>query len=338
MKRYLVPALCSVLFTAGWVALEANAQNAAAEAHVATARAAAARPGHDFSFVLDRLCKQIDPADTVDPAARGPLPRRTPPRSDWFREPTKIFDNLYFIGSDGEPGWVVTTSAGIILIDTTDSYAVAEQVGNGFRKLGLNPADIKYILVTAAHTDHYAGAPYLIERYHPRIVMSEADWKVVETSNLPAEIKPKRDIVATDGMKITLGDTTITLHVTPGHTPGTVSMLVPLKDGNQRHLGGLWGGLGFGFDRDGAKYFPSTRAMLEAYSSSMKRWKDIEEKAGVDVILGNHTNADKGLEKMAALARRQPGQPHPFVSKDAVMRSATVFASCADAQLAWMSR
>ena len=197
-KHSFAPALCSVLFAAGWIALEANAQNAAAEAHVATARAAAARPGHDFSFVLDRLCKQIDPADTVDPAARGPLPRRTPPRSDWFREPAKIFDNLYFVGSGGEPGWVVTTSGGIILIDTTDSYAVEEQVGNGFRKLGLNPADIKYILVTAAHTDHYAGAPYLIERYHPRIVMSEADWKVVETSNLPAEIKPKRDIVATD--------------------------------------------------------------------------------------------------------------------------------------------
>ena len=168
--------------------------------------------------------------------------------------------------------------------------------------------------------------------------MSEADWKVVETSNLPGEIKPKRDIVATDGMKITVGDTTITLHVTPGHTPGTVSMLVPLKDGNQRHLGGLWGGLGFGFDRDGAKYFPSTRAMIEAYSSSMKRWKAIEEKAGVDVILGNHTNADKGLEKMAALTKRQPGQPHPFVSKEAVSRFATVFASCADAQLAWMRR
>jgi metallo-beta-lactamase class B len=341
MKRYWVPGLCgvlSVLFTAGGVVPEAAAQIAAAETHVAAARAAATRPGHDFSFVFDRLCKEINPADAVDPAARGPVARRTPPRSDWFREPTKIFDNLYFIGSDGEPGWVVTTSAGIILIDTTDSYAVEEQADKNLRKLGLNPADIKYILVTAAHTDHYAGAPYLITRYHPRIVMSAADWNVVETSNLPSEIKPKRDIVATDGMKITVGDTTITLHVTPGHTPGTVSMLVPLKDGNQRHLGGLWGGLGFGFDRDGARYFPNTRAMLEAYSSSMKRWKAIEEQAGVDVIMGNHTNADKGLEKMAALAKRQPGQPHPFVSREAVSRFATVFASCADAQLAWMRR
>ncbi len=51
-------------------------------------------------------------------------------------------------------------------------------------------------------------------------------------------------MVPTDGMKLTLGDTTLTLYVTPGHTPGTLSTLVPLKDGNQRHLGYILGGRG----------------------------------------------------------------------------------------------
>jgi metallo-beta-lactamase class B len=231
----------SILSIAIWIAPEARGQNEVAAAHIAAARATAVRPGHDFSFPFNRLCTRIDPAASIDPAAAGPLVRRIPPRSDWFREPTKIFDNLYFVGSGGEPGWVVTTSEGSILVDANESYAVEEQVDKGLRKLGLDPADIKYILVTAAHTDHYTGAPYLIERYHPRIVMSEADWKVVETSNIPVQIKPARDILATDGMEITLGDTTITLHVTPGHTPGTVSMLIPLIDGDQRHMGGLWG-------------------------------------------------------------------------------------------------
>jgi hypothetical protein len=78
--------------------------------------------------------------------------------------------------------------------------------------------------------------------------------------------------------------------------------------------------------------------MLEAYSASMKRWKTIEEAAGVDVILSNHTNADKGLEKIDPLATLGPGQAHPFVSRDAVIRFATVYASCADAQLVWMQQ
>ena len=153
--------------------------------------------------------------------------------------------------------------------------------------------------------------------------------------NVPAEVKPKKDMVITDGQKLTLGDTTLTFYVTPGHTPGMVSMLIPLKDGSQRHLGGLWGGLGYGNDRDGVKYFANKREMLNAYSTSAKRWQDIETKAGVDVLVTNHTRLDKGLEKMAAVKTRKPGEPHPFVGKDAVQRFMTVINNCAEAQLAW---
>ena len=48
--------------------------------------------------------------------------------------------------------------------------------------------------------------------------------------------KPKRDMVATDGQKLTLGDTTLTFYLTPGHTLGTVSILIPVKDNGKPHL------------------------------------------------------------------------------------------------------
>ena len=48
--------------------------------------------------------------------------------------------------------------------------------------------------------------------------------------------------MAKDGQKLTLGDTTITMYSTPTSTPGNLSLIFPLKDGNQRHIGGMWGG------------------------------------------------------------------------------------------------
>ncbi len=60
----------------------------------------------------------------------------------------------------------------------------------------------------------------------------------------PFGTKPKRDIEATDGQKLTLGDTTLTLYITPGHTPGTISTVFPVKDNGTPHLAALWGGVG----------------------------------------------------------------------------------------------
>jgi metallo-beta-lactamase class B len=72
--------------------------------------------------------------------------------------------------------------------------------------------------------------------------MSAADWDfAAQTPRIPAEIKPKRDMVVANGEKLTLGDTTIEFHHTPGHTPGTVSIIYPVKDGGTTHRVATWG-------------------------------------------------------------------------------------------------
>ena len=72
--------------------------------------------------------------------------------------------------------------------------------------------------------------------------MSPADWDVLDKRTNGT--KPKRDIEATDGQKLTLGDTTVTLYITPGHTPGTISSVFPVKDNGTPHVAALWGGVG----------------------------------------------------------------------------------------------
>src|SRR6185436_12957332 len=105
----------------------------------------------------------------------------------------------------------------------------------GLKKLGLDPAAIKYVVISHAHRDHVGGAWYLQERYGARVVMSAPDWDLLERT-AGTWPKAKRDMMATDGQRLTLGDTTLTFYMTPGHTPGTMSTLVPVRDGGKPHV------------------------------------------------------------------------------------------------------
>ena len=337
MKGHLVPMICTVLLLSGLNRSQALGQAGTAESHVAAARAAAYAPGQDFTWIFDGLCREPAPPRPAPAAQATPAPtpapttRTIPPREDWYQAPAKLFDNLYYVGSYLQSMWAVTTSEGIILHDTAFDYMAEAQITEGLTQLGLDPADIKYVIVAHAHGDHYLGAKYLQDAYGARIIMSEADWEVMANDNNAAELKPAKDMIATDGMELTLGDTTLTLYVTPGHTPGTISTLVPLKDGDRWHLGSLWGGNGFGY-----RHFSERSEALQTYSASAKRFRDITARARADVYLSSHTNHDRTLDKINAVNFRLTGGAHPFVSGEAVRRHLTVVGECADAQLAWL--
>src|SRR5262249_18789432 len=150
---------------------------------------------------------------------RDAAPGRPPARETWFIEPAKVFDNLYFVGSKIHNSWALTTSDGIIIINTLYTYNSEEEIHRGLEELSLDPAKVKYVIISHAHGDHVGGAKLLQDR-GAHVVMGEADWASIERSvNGYPQGKPKRDVVADDGQKITLGDTTVTIVTTPGHTP-----------------------------------------------------------------------------------------------------------------------
>jgi metallo-beta-lactamase class B len=101
------------------------------------------------------------------------------------------------------------------------------------------------VIVSHGHLDHAGGAKFLQERFGSRLIMTAADYDLMDQQN--PVWKPKRDMVATDGYKLTLGDTTLTLHITPGHTEGTISTVIPVKDGRTSHIAAAWGGTLFNF-------------------------------------------------------------------------------------------
>ncbi len=307
MKRYLAHLIfgIAVLAVVGQVSgvrgVEAAPQSDEVQDHLDIARAAAYRPGQDLSWVYDRLCFEPAPEPAQPQAATAeaaPIRQGPPPRSVWYDEPAKVFDNLYYLGTrtasvaEGVVAWAITTSDGIIMYDATFGYSVEETVDNGLRKLGLDPADIKYVIVSHGHTDQFGGARHLQDTYGARIVLSESDWDLIEQDRAPEDVKPRRDIVATDGMAVTLGDTTVRLFITPGHTPGTISALIPLEDGNRRHLGTIWGGNNFGF-----RYFRDRADAFGTYRAAAARYAETVSDARVDVLVTSHIAQDRLKDK-----------------------------------------
>ena len=338
MNRYVASVFCSVVLFIGFIAIEANAQSAAVEAHIAKAKAAAYRPDHDISDTFDAMCSPIRAGATQisGPGTSVPAPPRSKEPWGWAADPVKVFDNLYYVGTsnlNNQASWAVKTSDGIIMIDSAYDYTVKDQVTENFKKMGLDPTQIKYVIISHAHNDRYFGAKYLQDTYKAHIILSEADWNVIAKNTDPPENKPKKDMVATDGMKVTLGDTTLTVYITPGHTPGTLSTLVPLKDGNQQHIGYILGGRGAEWQDYGVTYWPDAATSMQTWLASIRRFHNIGMKAGADTYLTIHPQHDKLFDKFVALRFRKPGAPHPFVNKQFIENHTTVMTECLEAQL-----
>jgi len=314
MKHNLGAAFAIV---AGLNATSAMAQPAAnaIDAHLAAAKAAAA---FDFTGTLARIC--IAPQTAPGPDVRPPPP---PDRATWFTEPAKVFDNLYFVGTKIHSSWALTTGEGIILIDTLYDYASEEAIVGGLRKLGLDPAAVKYVIITHAHGDHVGGAKLMQERFGARIVMGAPDWDSIEKSvNQYPNGKPRRDIVASDGGKVTLGDTSVTLALTPGHTPGTVSMFFEVKD-NGRPLSVAYSG-GTAFN------FPNDVPHFDTYIASQRKMAELAAGRNATVVMSNHSEFDNAVIRIRLLAARKAGEPHPFeLGREAVQRYFKVMEECA---------
>jgi metallo-beta-lactamase class B len=316
-----------------------QAPNTRASTHGAAAKVAA---GQEWVGLFSRVCTEASAAPSAPSRGRGaaaPRPAGPPERSTWYAEPVKVFDNLYFLGQTEYSAWAVTTSAGTIIIDTIFDYSVQEEVEGGMKKLGLDPATIKYVIVSHGHSDHSGGARFLQDTFGARVILGAEDWDLLDRST---GTRPKRDMVATDGMKLTLGDTTLTLYKTPGHTLGTISTIIPVKDNGVPHVAAYWGGTAFNWVNGPQNYITPERPpqfWFKTYSDSARRFRDIVSTAGADVILSNHTIFDGSKQKLPALASRKPGQRNPYViGKETVMRYLTVVDECAQAGLARVSQ
>ena len=322
MKTHFLKRSTALALAMGLMSANAQPVPDTVEGHVLAAQKAA---GLDFAGTLDVLC--IQPADGSDPgaaarAANAGKPRAIPARETWYAEPAKVFDNVYFVGTKIHNAWAIKTSEGIILLDTMFNYAAEAEIIGGLKKLGLDPATIKYVIVSHGHGDHDEGAKMLQDRYGTRVIMGAPDWDmIIKAGNMPGGV-PKRDMVATDGQKVTLGDTTVTILLTPGHTLGTLSFLFPVKDNGKTLHVAYSGGMGFNFARSPGRF--------DTYIASAKKFGDAAKASGASIIFSNHSMYDQAWIRSRWV--RKSGETSPFVvGADGVARYATVLSECAKA-------
>ena len=240
--------------------------------------------------------------------------------ANYFIEPFQIFGNLYYIGDKKVCSHLIDTGDGLIVFDTGFRNAMHMQL-ESIRRLGFDPKDIKYIIHSHEHFDHFGGSADFRTLFGSKICMSKAgtellrerpDRALCHLGPMVLDEIPWPDIELEDGDVLTLGNTSIRCVLTPGHTGGVMTFFFDVTDGETTYRAGYFGGAGYlTAIRDYCIQFGLPENMLEQMvQSTYKVWDE-----HVDIMLGNHPNQNCTLEKRQWMIDH-PGE-NPFIDETA---------------------
>jgi metallo-beta-lactamase class B len=238
--------------------------------------------------------------------AKGPWGKteRSAPIEAQRKRPFKLFDNVWYVGFQTVSAYLVSTSAGPVLIDAGYAQTVDWLVEN-IRAAGFDPANVRYIFVTHSHVDHASGAARLKQITGARVGLSAEDWGSVEAQqknprgSFPVPIT--RDLILKDNDAITVGDTTFKFYFTPGHTVGSTSIEFPVRYMGRTYRALTPGGLGLHYDHNWGPIFKKSIERLR----TLGPW---------DVALGNHPFLSPvDLETIEQQLTSRPAGMHPAV-------------------------
>jgi metallo-beta-lactamase class B len=232
---------------------------------------------------------------------------------DWSLpfEPRKIIGNIYYVGTNLISSFLITTSAGHILLDTGHIQMVP-QVSANIEKLGFKLQDVKVLLNTHAHFDHCGGFAQVKRRTGATVIASKLDGELMTRGGKgdfywgdELAYEPVRpDRIIADGERVELGGVSLVAHLTPGHTKGCTSWSMKVNEGGKNYdvlfVCGLTASL---YKLTNNDQYPN---IVEDVRGSVRRLRGMR----ADVMLASH-GFYFDLEEKAA--RQKSGVPNPFV-------------------------
>jgi metallo-beta-lactamase class B len=236
--------------------------------------------------------------------------------------PFKIADNLYYVGTQGISSYLITTSAGHILIDgamPTSARLIEASIG----QLGFKVADVKVLLNTHAHFDHTGGLAELKRDTGAIMAASAGDRPALESGTYPGSEEVtafnfapvKVDQALKDGDTVRVGGAVLRAHITPGHTAGCTTWTFPVTVNGVKRQALIYCSTSVAANRLVSKTRgPQYPGIVENYRKTFARLKTMK----ADIFLAPHAEQFGLAEKRAKLAA---GRPNPFVDPTELARA-----------------
>ncbi|GAA0075847.1 hypothetical protein UT300005_02250 [Clostridium sp. CTA-5] len=220
-----------------------------------------------------------------------------------------IFDDLLIIAQKETNCFVLKTMDGLIVIDAIWPCEEAfNAIVFAIKDVGWNPEDIKKLVLTHGHVDHTGCGKWIVNAFHAKTYLSKRDdifWQTEPAKkNRPETWKDYTiDVYVKDGDTITLGDKTIYVYDTPGHTPGGLSFIFNVTENNKIYQAALWGG----------SNPPANLQDIIIYMKSLDYFMEQCENKNVEIALSNHTGLDNGMERIAYSQKRMSYMPNIYL-------------------------
>lgn len=242
------------------------------------------------------------------------------PETAWI-DPFRVFGPIYYVGDKKVCVHLVDTGDGLLLIDAGFPHTTHMLIEAIYR-LGFDPKDVRMILHTHGHFDHFGASESFRRLYGCSLALSrtDAEWigrnpdialtEMCDVVSPLCEI-PVFDRLVEDGERITMGNVTVECLPIPGHTPGAMAFFMDVSDGERTLRAGLFGGAG----KNSLSMAELTK-MGEPLSlrGDMLRSLDAMLEQHVDVMLGNHPGNNDTLGRRA---RQLAGEKDAFVDPTA---------------------
>lgn len=220
--------------------------------------------------------------------------------------PFRIMDNLYYVGTKELASFLFVTPQGNILMNS-DYESSVPVIKASVEKLGFKFSDVKILIAGHAHPDHVEGDAMVKELTGAQVVVGRVDADKTREFR-PGGKEHPIDRLVDDGEAVSLGGTTLTAHLMPGHTRGCLAWSTSLKENGKNYYTFIECSLNGQF----LQVLDNYPGMIDDFRATFKKARTFP----VEVFLSSHASFFNMAEKYDKLQKRGPGDPNPFVDPD----------------------